>query len=189
MRCFRFFFVFVLVFNLVVLGSCVSFDTSESSSWASGKNEKLRGIIRIISVSVEKSGEWGGLEKELNDLTPLLFSEQGYVTVFPDDREVAPAGARQGFGSLPVYSAEVKIREREYPDGWQTRRSLSAELRLWAGDDYTCQPLPLSAGRVLNNGKKSFASSKTLSAMLRKAIRNALGALPPESRNAGGESR
>ena len=167
-----YFFFFALVFCLIVLGSCVSFDFSESSSWTSFGSDAV-GTIHIISVSAEKSGEWGALEKEVRDLLPLLFYEMGYVTVAPDD--------------MASYSAEVKVREREYPDGWQTRRSLSAEVRLWAGDGHANQLLPLSAGRTLNNGKKSFASSKTLSQMLRKAVKSAFDALKRESRDTGKE--
>ena len=166
MKYFRFF----LVFGFLVFGSCVSFDSSESSSWAFGKEGNSRGTIRIISVSAEKSGEWGTLEKEISDLLPLLFSEEAYLVVSPS--------------AQADYSAEVKVREREYPNGWQTRRSLSAEVRLWAGDGFAGQPLPLSAGRALNQGKQSFASSKTLSAMLRKAVKNAVRSLPQKGRNA-----
>jgi len=171
----RFAVGFALVFNLVIMGSCISFDFSENSSWAGGKDEKAKGTVRIVSVSAEKSGEWGALEKEVKDLLPLLFFEYGYVTVSPDEEG--------------IYSAEVNVREREYPDGWQTRRSLSAEVKLWAGDNPVRQPLPLSAGRALNNGKKSFASSRTLSAMLRKAIKNAISALPQEGQNTGQRTR
>ncbi|MCL2318482.1 MAG: hypothetical protein FWC45_00225 [Treponema sp.] len=161
---------------LTLLGSCasLSFDTSESASWAAADSGKVRGSIRIISVSAERSGEWGTLEKEITDLLPLLFMEEGYLTVSPS--------------GLSDYAAEVTVREREYPDGWQTKRSLSAEVRLWAGEgkDPACLPLPLSAGRALNNGKQSFASSKTLSAMLRKAVKNAVAGLPPKGGTASG---
>ena len=148
-----------LFFILIVLGSCVSFDYLESSSWAADRG-KVRGTVRIVSVSADKPGEWGSLEKEINDLLPLLFFEEEYAVV--------------SLSSRADYLAEVRVREREYPDGWKTVRSLSAEVRLWAGDGSAGQILPLSAGRALNQGKQSFASSKTLSVMLRKAVRNAI---------------
>ena len=157
------------IFTVLFFASCVSFDFPESSFWASGDGEEPRGTIRIISVSAEKPGEWGSLEKEMRDLLPLLFSEEAYRVVSP------PVQAD--------YSAEVKVREREYTDGWQTKRSLSAEVRLWAGKD-SADGLPLSAGRALNQGKQSFASSKTLSSMLRKAVKNAVRGLP-QTQNAG----
>ena len=158
---------FMLAFVIMFLGSCVSlsFDSSESSSWATGNMEKIRGTIWIVSVSAERSGEWEALEKEITGLMPLLFSEEGYIAV--------PSSARAD------YSAEVKVREREYPDGWQTKRSLSAEVRLWAGEGF--KPLPLSAGRALVQGKQSLASSKTLNAMLRKAVKSAVHGLPSET--------
>ena len=158
-------FKFFLVLSLAIFGGCVSFYSNGNSSWAAGNREEARGAIQIVSVSAERSGEWGLLEKEVKDLLPLLFFEKGYVTVSPD-------------GHADIF-AEVIVREREYIDGWKTRRSLSAEVRLWGREEFPDQPLPLSAGRVLNNGKQTFASSGTLSAMLRKAVRSAIKGLPP----------
>ena len=160
---------FLLLALVTFFGACASFplDSSESAAWAAGGIENAKGRIRIISVSAERSGEWGSLEKEINDLMPLLFSEESYLVV--------PSAVQAD------YSAEVKVREREYPDGWKMKRSLSAEVRLWVGD--TTVPLPLSAGRSLIHGKQSLASSKTLSNMLRRAVKNAVSGLPPK----GGE--
>ena len=158
---------------LVFLAGCSTFpfDSAESSSWKAEKPDKLKGTVQVISVSAEKAGEWGSLEKEATDLLPLLFLEESYRVV--SDSEKAD------------YSADVKLREREYPDGWRTKRSLSVEVRLWAGN--ADGPLPLSAGRSLNQGKKSLASSKTLSVMLHKAIRNAVRGLGKKSAFSGRE--
>ena len=154
----------VMCTALVLSGACSSlpFDSVENNAWAAGTPEKARGSIRIVSVSADKTGEWGSLEKEVADLLPLLFSEEGYIVVQSSQKA--------------DYSADVKVREREYPEGWRTKRSLSAEVRIWAAD--SSGPLPLSAGRSLINGKQSFSSSKTLSAMLRKALKNAVHGLP-----------
>ena len=162
MKYLRFFLLLILA--LIVLGSCVSFHFGGNSSWATDNKEETVGTVRIISVHAEKPGEWGLLEKEVGDLLPLLFFEKGYIAVSPDEEA--------------ALLAEVTVREREYIDGWKTRRSLSAEVRLWAREEFADQPLPLSAGRALSNGKQSFASSKTLSAMLRKAVKNAVNGLP-----------
>lgn len=164
MKYFGFFTVFVFIYA-ASLGACASFPFG--SSWARD-GEKVRGTIRIVSVSAEKSGEWGALEKETSDVLPLIFSAEGYLVVH---------------SSVSAdYSAEVKVREREYPDGWQTKRSLSAEVRLWAGDGDCSEPLPLSAGRAMIQGKQSFASSRTLNAMLQKAVKNAVRGLPSGER-------
>jgi len=149
--------------QLALLIGCSSFppDSTENSSWSPDRISKIRGTIRIVSVSAEKSGDWGSLEKEINDLLPLLFSEELYV-VLPASEEAD-------------YLVDVKAREREYPDGWRTKRSLSVEVRFWRGN--VNDPLPLSAGRSLIQGKQSLASSKTTSSMLRKAIKKAIGGL------------
>ena len=162
---------FVLVFIvLAIFGSCVStsFDSANSSSWKAREKEKAKGTVRIVSVSAEKSGEWGTLEREVKELVPLYFSEKAYVTV----SSTAEAD----------YAAEVRVREREYPKGWKTNHSLSVEVRLWAGEDEGL-PLPMTAGRAQSQGKKSFSSSKTLSVMLRRAVKNAVRKLPSKKRN------
>ena len=155
----------IIILFLLSLAFCgcssLPFDTYGSSRWA-GDIVNVLGSVRIISVSAERSGEWGALEKEARDLLPLLFSEESYRVVSHS------AGAD--------YSADIKLREREYADGWRTKRSLSVEVRLWKGD--VIEPLPLSAGRSLIQGKQSLASSRTLSYMLRKAVRNAIRGLP-----------
>ena len=163
----------VMTAALVFFGACSSlpFDSSESSAWAAGGQERTRGSIQIVSVSADKAGEWGSLEKEVLDLLPLLFFEESYIVVS------SPGEAD--------YSVDVKLREREYPEGWQTRRSLSAEVRIWAAG--SAEPLPLSAGRSLMNGKQSLSSSKTLSVMLRKAVKNAVNGLPRISKQSPGD--
>ena len=161
--------IFVLVFvQAAFLSGCSSFGFSKYESWAAEKMKESKGSVRIISVSVDRSGEWNSerssLEKEIGDLLPLLFSEESYLVVSP---------------STPVdYLAAVNVREREYQDGWQTRRSLSVELRLWAaGETDEIEPLPLSAGRSIVQGRKSLASSSVLSGMLRKAVKSAINGL------------
>ena len=157
---------FLLLF-VIFLASCVSFpfDSGESTSWAGKENWK--GTVRVVSVTVDKSGEWGSLEREVNDLLPLLFSEEGYLAV---------SGS-----SASDFLAGITIREREYTDGWQTKHSLSAEVRIWKGGSDTCTDdlLPMSAGRSLSNGRKSFSSSRTLTVLLRKACKNALSGVKP----------
>ena len=151
--------------------SSLPFDLSQNSKWA-GMIENARGSIKIISVSAERSGEWNALKNEITDLLPLFFSGESF-------RVVSSSVAAD-------YSAEVKAREREYTDGWRTKRSLSVEVRIWEGDENA--PLPLSTGRSLIQGKQTLSSSRTLSAMLGKAVKNAIRALPESAGISRGRS-
>ena len=155
----RRFLSFLIPVQLLLFAGCSTFppDSSENSSWKADGIGKLSTTIKISSVSADKSGDWNSLEKEIADLLPLLFREESY--------RVVPASEDAD------YRAEVKAREREYPVGWRTKRSLSVEVRLWRGNE--SGPLPFSAGRAMIQGKQSLASSKTTSAMLRTAIRKA----------------
>ena len=152
-------FLFVL---MPVFWGCSSLALNSSEAWTSGRREKAKGSIRIISVSAERPGDWGSLEKEINAILPLLFYEKSYLVVSSE--------------TASDFLADVMVREREYIDGWQTKRSLSAEIRIWDGDG--SEPLPLAAGRSIIQGKQSLASSKTIAAMLKKAINNAVRGLP-----------
>lgn len=172
----KFFILFLLLAQLVVFGSCSSFppNSSETKAWKTMKEGRARATVQIISVDAERSGEWGSLEKEISGLLPLLFLEKRYQVVSPNDSA--------------DFIAEVRVREREYVDGWRTRRSASAEVRLWennreaGAETFFEQPLPLSAGRSMIHGRKSIASSKTLTAMLRKAVSKAVNGLPAVTR-------
>ena len=170
-RSFFFWPVFLLILiHPALLPGCSSFEFPTNESWTLGEKKEAKGSVRIISVSVERSGEQNSLEKEISDMLPLLFSEESYLVV--------------SSSAASDYLAAVKVREREYPDGWQMLRSLSVELRLWANveTDETgdSEPPLLSAGRSIVQGTKSLASSVVLSDMLRKAVKNALNGLGSE---------
>jgi len=160
----KFFFLLLLA---VFFCGCASVQPSSSQSynWTGDikrARQRTKGTIRIISVSAERSGEWGSLEKEALHLLPLLFSEKKYVVV--------PVSAAAD------YTADVKIRERQYTDGLHIKRSLSVEVRLWKGN--TVEPLPFAASRVLINGKLTLAKSETLNEILREAVGSSVRWLP-----------
>lgn len=154
--------VFLLFSPFVLFSGCASFVSG--ADWTAGEKENAKGSVRIISVSAERPGDWGSLEKETKTLFPLFLSEENYFTVSSSDKA--------------DYSADVTVREREYPSGWRTRRSLSCEVRIWSGDTDGSDPLPLAAGRSLIQGKHTLASSKILNALLKKAVKRAVRSLP-----------
>lgn len=177
--------VFLLFGQIAILTGCASFppDYSTSAAWSAPAPETVKGSVRIISVSAERPGDWGSLEKEINTLVPLFFAEESYC-VTPPDAAVLDNAAD--------YTVSVQVREREYQSGWQTRRSLSCVVMIWPGDDGASTPgnapsgrtpssrtqLPLAAGRSLIQGTQSLASSKSLGALLKKAIKSAVRGLP-----------
>lgn len=109
------------------------------------------------------------MEKEIRGLAPLLFFDQGCRLV--------------AAGEEADFCADIRAREREYAAGWQTRRSLALEVRLWpagegeelrAPDPAEAPVLPLAAGRVTSLGNRSFSSSETTGRMLALAIKKAV---------------
>lgn len=151
--------------------SCDSMPASMDQSWiVLGRADHT---IRLLGVSVDRSGGWDSLEKEVAALAPLYFWQKGCEMTGAD----GPAD----------YAVFISLREREFSVGWRTRRSLALEVRIW---DYRgeapaaelLQTLPLAAGRVVSIGDGSFSSSITTGKMLSRAINRALGSLPAAGR-------
>jgi hypothetical protein len=141
-----------------VFSSCTSFGTwfPSKESWASVL--PVKGTIAAGKVTADTVSAWESLEREIAGILPLLFLEKGY-----------------GFaGEDAPYSADVSLIEREYMEGWQTKRSLSVELRIWDADR---KGSPLAAGRAMLAGGKTLASSQVASRLLRLALGEALRAL------------
>ncbi|MDR1238937.1 MAG: hypothetical protein LBK27_02375 [Treponema sp.] len=168
----KIFFRFTCCAALILcLGACESlpFNYYRGVSWFLAKETAAPVVrIRLVSVSVDRSGSWASVEKEIRGLAPLLFLDQGC-------RVVAP-------GEEADYTADIRAREREYASGWETKRSLALELRLWPAeidpaDDAFEQSLPLAAGRVTNVGNRSFSSSGTTGRMLDLAVKKTIRAL------------
>jgi hypothetical protein len=152
------------------LGACESlpFNCYLGRSWSApgeesgtGGGRKNLAAVYVSAVSVDRNGGWASVDKEVRGLAPLLFLERGY--------RVVPAGERAD------YAADIRVREREYASGWQTKRSLAVEVRIWpAGDGENGGALPLAAGRVTSLGNRSFSSSETTGRMLALAIKKAV---------------
>ncbi|MDR2662014.1 MAG: hypothetical protein LBC31_03355 [Treponema sp.] len=122
------------------------------------ESRKIRGSAELVAVRVDKNADWDSVEAETRRLLPLLLREKGYV---------------QG----TEYRVEAVLIEREYMENWKTRRSLSAEVRIWSNNGYTEGAVPLSAGKALFLGKKNLSSSKVLNDLLKAALSRALRAL------------
>jgi hypothetical protein len=173
----------LFVVSALFLGACESlpFNYYLSASWSApgegkGARETL-GTVYLETVSVDRSGGWASVEKEIRGLAPLVFWERGYRLV------AAGEGAD--------YTADIRAREREYASGWQTKRSLAMEVRLWPAGKGTPdyrepgneRPLPLAAGRITSLGNRSFSASETTGRMLAAAVKKALKPLEKEARS------
>ncbi|MDR1618986.1 MAG: hypothetical protein LBS06_08100 [Treponema sp.] len=119
--------------------------------------------VYLAAVSVDKSGNRVSIENEAAGLAPLLFLKYGLEAV--EDGEDAD------------YTADIRFREREYPSGWKTRRSLLCEVRFRKAGSTGERRAPPAAGRVTFLGEKSFSSSDTMGRMLALAIRKAAAML------------
>jgi hypothetical protein len=182
---FRFSF-FVILAALFVSCESLPFNFYLGRSWSSvtgneGNTPVFKGTIKLAKVSVDRTGGWASVEKEIAGLAPLLFWEQGY----------RPSAD----GERADYAADIRVREREYAAGWKTKRSLAVEVRIWpdagglelygsetpaaepsSGNSFS-EGMPLAAGRITSLGDRSFSSSETTGRMLSLAIQRAVKAL------------
>ncbi|MDR2552487.1 MAG: hypothetical protein LBD31_04890 [Treponema sp.] len=136
--------------------------------WPSGVREE-KGRMEPGKIRVDKTAGRDSVEAEVERLLPLLLAEEGYAgkARMPEENGL----------SIPGYRVESFLVEREYTEGWKTRRSLSAEILIWKSGVPEGDP-PLAAGKAVLLGSKSLSSSKVLYDLLRRALSRALRALP-----------
>jgi len=159
-----------------ILLSCeaLPINYSRSQSWlipvAHNEQDKSWTTVTLLGVQVDRKGGWDSVEREVTDLVPLFFWNQGCRVVAVDEQ--------------PVYAADVQVREREFNQGWRTKRSLAVEVRIWDFRDAPAkvQKLPLAAGRVIASGERSLFSSETTGKMLSMAIEKAVKELSAHER-------
>jgi hypothetical protein len=159
--------LFFGLLTIFVFSSCSTVMTffPSKKGWISVSEEQLlewkhTDTVRIGKISVDTVSAWDSLEKEIAGLLPLLLLEKGYRS-----------------SEEAKFFVEAFLIEREYMEGWQAKRSLIAEIRLW--DDKTVngsetQRLPIAAGRAVLSGGKSLSSSEIMERLLSGALSEAL---------------
>jgi hypothetical protein len=122
-------------------------------------------VVNLDTVLIDKPGNRLSLEREIRGMATLFLLDRGFLVAEEEGN----------------YTAEIQAREREYSQGWNTRRSLSLEIRFWRkGEEGGSENrnTPLAAGRVTTQGERTLSSSKIVSRMLKAAVRKAVRALP-----------
>jgi len=166
----------ILIFTAAGLMSCNTMPLSNNESWYTYEKDKRRekrsiGTIKLIGVTVYRSGGWDSIQSEIKGLAALLFWKHGLYLV-SDNAEAD-------------YAADIRIHEREYMSQWRTKRSLALELRIWELTDEIRgdigapgfsfdDRLPVAAGRVIGSGNYSFSSSQNTAHILPYAVKNAV---------------
>jgi hypothetical protein len=110
-------------------------------------------------VLVDKASGWTSIEREIQDMVPLLFSDYGYPFVLNKN------DAR--------YIVDVRAVEREYMSGWRSGRSVAVEIRIYENsgiDDYR-DTVPVVVGKTTSSGGISLASSKDLNRLLVSGVK------------------
>jgi hypothetical protein len=146
-------YVILLLAGHTALFSCLS---TSSQGWARPNNGKFLGNVRLGTIKTEKIGNSFSIEREIEDLLPLLMGERGLRLGKKDEKA--------------DFIVSIQAREREYSVDWRSERSLSIEVRLWPDDGTDTKGMPLAAGQVISRGNASLSSSKTLKRLLRLAL-------------------
>jgi len=161
---------------MAILLSCeaLPFNYSVKQSWLidssaslDSTQEKIRTTMTVLGVQIDRSGVWDSVEREAASLAPLYFWDQGCRVVSAEEK--------------PQYAAYIWIRERDFNQGWKSKKSLSVEVRIWAYEDAPVNgapeenhKLPDAVGRVVMTGDTSFSSSNTMGKLLSRAITQAV---------------
>jgi hypothetical protein len=151
--------VFIALFALSCEALPVDYSANQSWTIADNTGEKNMITLNIQDVEVDRTGSWDSVTKEVNCLAPLYFWDNGLKVV--------------SAGESPAYKAVIQLSERELYIGWRTKKSLSVNVLIWALDGGDKNILPVSVGRSVFTGEKSFSSSATVNRMLKSAINSA----------------
>jgi len=168
-----------IFFAAAILLSCeaLPFNYTANQSWLiENTQEKTWTTMTVLGVQIERSGGWDSVEREAASLAPLFFWDQGCRVVSAEES--------------PQYAAYIWIRERDFNLGWNSKKSLSVEVRIWAYEDAPVNgapdenhKLPAAVGRVVMTGDTSFSSSNTMGKLLSQAIKQAVKQLAAYKEN------
>ena len=167
----KFLWKIVILLNAAILLSCnaLPYDDFSSQSWMmpNGAVKRSWTTLTLIGVHVDRGGGWNSIETEAALLAPLYFWNRRCKVVL----------AEEG----PEYAAQIWIRERNINLDWNSKKSLSVDVRIWPYEDapddsapVLDQKLPAAVGRIVMLGKGSFSSTNKVEEMLSKAIKQAV---------------
>ena len=183
--------IYCMVFCIGIF-SCNTTGISSKTSRSWTYNKAPKRTLQLGTIQIDKSASYS-VEHEVAVLLPLLFIEKQLA--FP------------GGGVEADYIVDVHASERDYPVGWETRKSMSMEVYIrrnkpveaaaaaaaaGAPDGTEIHPLiaaakpdddafkiatPDAAARIIASGKLGFSSSKNLEYLLRLCIRKSVAQL------------
>jgi hypothetical protein len=146
-------------FCIISFTACASFDT-----WNRDVSDAVTARVFVKEVSVYKTGGMASVEEELRAFTPVFLMKNRLLAV--NDAESADL------------IAEIQAHEREYRNGWDTKRSISLMVsffdtggRLVAASHATADTGTLSDAEKLKRvfKKTMRLTARKSAAYLRKA--------------------
>ena len=148
---------------LIIFFSCSTspFNFTYSRAWTAPEGNEFPSMY-LGDVLVDKAGGWSSIEREIQDITPLLFSDHGYLFIYDKSRA--------------DYIVDIQATEREFMTGWRTKRSVAVEIWIYKniGIDEYKNTVPIVAGKTTSSGNKSLSSSKDLERLLGAGIKKTI---------------
>jgi hypothetical protein len=118
------------------------------------------------TIDVDKPGGGRSVEKEIEEILPLILSEQGFVVL--RNKENADC------------IVDVFATERDFYSGWKTEKSVAIEVLLYSAkresgslNDETS----FAVGRTVAQGRLGFSSSKNIEGLLRVSVKKLVRAI------------
>ncbi len=165
---------FCTSFLLFFSCSTFPFNFTSSKAWTTPSKDELYPTMYLGEVLVDKASGWNSIEREVRDMVPLLFSDYGYPFILDKARA--------------EYIVDVQALEREYMTGWQSKRSVSIEIRIYENTGITDyqNTVPLVVGKTTSSGGVSLASSRDLGKLIGSGVKKIVKSLDEILQNKNG---
>jgi hypothetical protein len=139
--------------------STIGISSKATKGWVSGNEFESVKKLSIGTINVDKAGGGWSIEREISEVLPLIFLEQGYVFLKPEE-EVD-------------YIVDVYAAERDYYVGWNTEKSITTEVSFRLPEEKTPIKVetPFAAGRTVAQGTLGLSSSKNVESLLRSSAK------------------
>ncbi|GHV22071.1 hypothetical protein FACS189494_08370 [Spirochaetia bacterium] len=161
--------LFCFLVSLSVFVSCgtLTMHYKTIETWSMNGDAENYKTIKLGIIAADKPGGSFSIENEIAKILPLVFLENGYVLVNND--------------SDSDYVVDVYAIERDYFEGWESKKSVSMEVLVWQRNisgsmnvGTNKAEIPVAAGKVIAQGSQGLSVSNNLNNILRKSALNAI---------------
>jgi hypothetical protein len=151
---------FMLGIMLLSACSTTGIVSRRTKTWVTGRTFLDSQKVALGTINIDKPGGGWSVEKEIEELLPLILSEQGFILV--QNQESADS------------IVDIYATERDFLSGWKTKKSIAVEVLFYParrGAENPNDDISFAAGRTVAQGSLGLSSSKNIETLLRDSIK------------------